>query len=244
VRDLHGAVAKIAELRECENVHVGVCPRTRQEGTAAAVERAFSLWADCDTDEAVERLQRFRPPPSIVVRSGSANHLHAYWPLRQPLSSEWVQRANRRLSTALSSDDVGDAPRCLRPVGSLNHKSRSPVLCVRLELDVFTFSEVVGGLADDERYTRPSLPTGSRIPITGATLDGLVRIVREAAPGGRNDALNWSAYKAGEHVAAGELDAETVRSALLDAALAVDLSETEALRTIDSALGAAGRCKA
>jgi hypothetical protein len=191
VRDLHGAVTKIAELRERENVHVGVCPRIRQEGTAAAVERAWSLWADCDTDEAVGRLQRFRPLPSILVRSGSANHLHAYWPLRQPLSSAWVQRANRRLSTALGSDDVGDAPRCLRPVGSHNHKSQSPVVCVRLELDVFTFAEVVGGLPDDERYTRPSLPTGfSRIPATSATLDGLARIVRESQPGGRNGALN------------------------------------------------------
>jgi hypothetical protein len=74
----------------------------------------------------------------------------------------------------------------------------------------------------------------------GGPLAGLVRTVLNAQPGQRNVTLNWAAFRAGEHVARGRLDATTAASALLAAAAAIGLSEREAIRTIGSGLGSAG----
>ncbi len=37
------------------------------------------VWADCDTSTSVAALASFEPSPSMVVASGSDQHLHAYW---------------------------------------------------------------------------------------------------------------------------------------------------------------------
>jgi len=78
-----------------------------------------------------------------------------------------------------------------------------------------------------------------RQPGTGA-LRGLVKVVLDAQPGQRNDRLNWAAYRAGEHIAAGRLHLDEVHGALLAAAVQIGLTEPEALRTIASGLRAAG----
>jgi hypothetical protein len=72
-------------------------------------------------------------------------------------------------------------------------------------------------------------------------LDGLVDVVRKADAGskgvsGRNDALNWAAFRAGQHVAVGHLTEPDVRQALTAAAAAVGLDDGEARRTIESGL--------
>jgi hypothetical protein len=74
----------------------------------------------------------------------------------------------------------------------------------------------------------------------GGPLAGLVRTVLNAQPGQRNVTLNWAAFRAGEHVARGRLDATTAASALLAAAAAIGLTEHEAIRTVGSGLGSAG----
>jgi hypothetical protein len=182
------------------------------------------------------------------VCSGSKGHLHGYWPLRHPLAPAWAKRANLRLALALGADrNATDPARILRPIGSRNYKTDppAPVVCVRLELDVFTFEQVVGHLADEREWTapgriRPPESTGS----PDGLLAGLVRVVREARsprgdqPGERNDKLNWAAYRAREHVAAGKLNPETVERELLAAAIAIGLPEGEAQRTIRSGLTA------
>lgn len=78
-----------------------------------------------------------------------------------------------------------------------------------------------------EAPPRPAL----RVLSGGASsADGLVRVVREATAGGRNDALFWAACRAAEE---GRLD--EVAPQLRDAAIATGLDEREVDRTLDSA---------
>ena len=217
----------------------------RESGRADAVERAWCLWVDCDTPEAVERLRAFRPLPSIVNRSGSGENMHAWWQLREPLSPEHAVRANRRLALALGADRAAtDATRVMRPIGSLNHKHTPPrpVECVLIELTAFAVADIVQGLVDDPAYAPRPTPIRTRPKRNGrAALDGLARVVRESSIGDRNHRLNWAAFRAGEHAAAGTIDPGDAEAELLDAALAVGLGEREALRTIASGLTAAER---
>jgi hypothetical protein len=240
VRERHEAGHRISMLAAEHNVYVGVAPRVRKDGTAAAVERVWTLWADCDGDAVLERLRDFRTAPSIEICSGSDDHVHAYWPLREPVPRGWAQRANRRLALALGADpNATDPARILRPAGTLNHKHDPPrpVVCTRLELDVFTFDQVVGQLPDDREYTRPAsaeLPMGGGDPIK--SLAGLVRVVRDAPIGNRNQLLFWAACRARDHADTGELDLAGAREELRDAAIAVGLGESEIDATLRSAL--------
>jgi hypothetical protein len=240
VRDLDLAVRRCIELADTLNVFVGAAPRCREDGTANAVERVWVLWADCDGRAALERLRGFRPAPSIVVRSGSDDCAHAYWPLCEPVGADWAKRANRRLAVALGADLAATDPaRILRPAGTLNHKHDPPrpVVCTRLELHVFTFNQVVGRLPDDRGYTPPAhedLLGRRRGP--AKSLGGLVRVVRAAAIGSRNQLLYWAACRARDHADSGALDLDEAREALRDAAIAVGLGEIEIAATLRSAL--------
>lgn len=248
VREIDEAATLIPRLAQVHNVFVGACPRVRRAGTADAVERAWCLWADCDSSEAVDRLRAFRPLPSIVIRSGTGGNVHAWWPLRCPVSPAHAVRANRRLALALGADrGATDAARIMRPAGSLNHKHdpARTVECVRVELDTFSVADVIHGLADDPAYTPRTAPPHQRFASGGSeALAGLARVVRGSPIGKRNERLNWAAYRAGEHVAAGTMDTATAERELLAAAVDVGLSEREALRTIASGLNASTRAAA
>jgi hypothetical protein len=242
VRDLGQAVRRCIELAGTLNVFVGAAPRCREDGTANAVERVWVLWADCDGREALEQLRGFRPAPSIVVRSGSDDCAHAYWPLCQPVPAGWAKRANRRLALALGADLAATDPaRILRAAGTLNHKHSParPVVCTRLELDVFTFDQVVGRLPDDRGYTPPPARADDlrgRRGDPAKSLGGLVRVVRAAAIGSRNQLLFWAACRARDHSDTGRLDLDEAREELRDAAIAVGLGESEIAATLRSAL--------
>ena len=80
--------------------------------------------------------------------------------------------------------------------------------------------------------TQPG-PRGDRRATPGR-LGGLVRTVAEAKPGQRNDALYWAACRAAELDGA---DPTEMTGALMDAALTAGLTESEARRTIVSAMG-------
>jgi RepB DNA-primase from phage plasmid len=232
VRELRRAAAIALELREAANVFVGACPRIRESGTAQDVARCWALWADLDGPDALKRLARFRPLPSLVIRTGSPDHAHAYWSLRRAIPGSWAQRCNRRLARALGGDMASTDPaRVLRAVGTLNHKSApaAEVVCTRLELDVFTGEQVVGALPDSPHYApRPrirSIPAGN-----GSTgpLEALVRTVRDAQVGERNAVLYWAGCRAVDE----GLDArELLRQAALDAGL----PEREVDATLNSA---------
>lgn len=231
---LHRVPELVGDLAGVMNMFVGVCPRVRAEGTAAAVERSWVLWADLDRPDALARLAAFRPLPSIVVRTGSGGG-HAYWPLHNSIPPAWARLANRRLARHLGGDlRATDAARVLRPAGSLNHKHQppKPVVCTRLELDVFEAADVVRGLPDEPpaRTVSPE-PRGDR----GALLAGLVRSVERAQVGNRNCSLHWAACRTAEHAAAGDLDPGEAHNALHAAALNVGLGEPEIEATLRSA---------
>src|SRR5205807_339448 len=123
VRELDRATSAILNRAQLTDVYIGAAPRTRESGSAAAVESVSCLWVDADSPSAVARLWEFRPLPSIVVRSGTAGNRHGWWPLRQPISPAHAVRANRRLALAVGADRAAtDAARIMRPVGSRNHK--------------------------------------------------------------------------------------------------------------------------
>ncbi len=67
-------------------------------------------------------------------------------------------------------------------------------------------------------------------------LAGLVRTVLDAPEGSRNDKLFWAGCRLAEHVAAGRLHLDVGAAALIDAAWQIGLSDTEANRTLDSAI--------
>lgn len=237
------AVRAIVNRSDVTDVYVGAAPRIARKGIADAVKRVWALWADCDSVESVESLWNFRPLPSIVIRSGTDNHLHAWWQLSGAVTPEQAVRANRRLALTLGADRAAtDAARIMRPAGSLNHKTSPPrpVECVRLEPDAFEVAGIVRGLADDPAYVHTSRPRCASAHADGqAVLAGLAQVVREATVGARNNALNWAAYRAGEHAAEGAFDAAEAESELLAAAVDAGLGEPEAQRTIASGFTAA-----
>jgi hypothetical protein len=241
VGDVPAVVERVEALRERHQLYIGAAPRTREAGTADAIERVWCLWADCDSEEAVEHLRRFRPLPSIVVRSGTEGHLHAWWPLHSRITPQWAERANKRLAYRLKADPVAtDRARIMRPIISVNRKAQPATLveCIRLEVIDFEMRDVVGGLPDPPSKSSPARVVAPASSDPGATLAGLARVVREAPVGERNNRLNWAAFHAGEHIAAGVLALGDAENELLAAALEVGLEEAEALRTIQSGLDA------
>src|SRR4051812_31909221 len=136
VHSLGAAAAAITRLARRTDVYVGCAPRRRRPGGLDAVDRVWVLWADCDSEDAVERLAAFTPAPAIVVRSGTAVNRHAYWPLTGALDVAQATSANRRLAYALGADTgaVTAAAAILRPPGSLNfkHDAPAPVVAERL----------------------------------------------------------------------------------------------------------------
>ncbi|WP_081685631.1 CHC2 zinc finger domain-containing protein [Candidatus Solirubrobacter pratensis] len=142
------------------DVYLGCAPRSRRAGTKDAVSQVWTLWAECDGEEAAHRLRRFRPQPALVVASGSGSNCHAYWPLVAPLSPRRAEAANLRLVHAMGADpNCFDASRILRPPGTWNHKHHPPhpVGVLRLHAELrFTSEEVVAHLPtiDDEILQR------------------------------------------------------------------------------------------
>ena len=246
VRELHQAAERVGSnspaASMCTSVrhraYARTGPRPRSSASGACGPTATGR-------ESLERLRGFRPLPGVVVRSGSDDHVHGYWPLREPVPRGWAQRANRRLALALDADLAATDPaRILRAVGTVNrkHSPPRPVVCTRLELDVFRFERVVGGLPDDRGYTPPARPPANTPrPFARGNasrlLDGLARTVRDARPGNRNHALYWAACRVAEH----DLDRDQARDALRDAAVDAGLGEPEIVATLRSALDSTAR---
>jgi hypothetical protein len=241
-RDFDAVAERIAELSPDYHVFIGASPRVREGGKVDDVERTWALWVDCDCRESGEALAAFRPRPSLVVQT-RPGRWQGWWGLRHPVRPLWAKRANQRLVKALGSDRAAtDAARILRPVTSLNHKTDppSPVRALRCELDIYRLGEVVGGLPDLVDMRPPAPARVSSNP--DATLDGLIRKVRDAVPptygkpGERNALLYWAACRVAEHAAGGTLDEAGGRAALHQAALDAGLDQFEIERTLDSAL--------
>ena len=114
------------------DVFVGVAPRSRKEGTKAAVEQVWSAWVDLDSPDAAQSLVDFALKPSVIISSGSRGHLHLYWPLSEPAEPEVIERINRALARHLGGDPaVCDAARVMRLPGTLNCK-HNPAVQVKI----------------------------------------------------------------------------------------------------------------
>lgn len=238
VCELDSAAAVIGKLAADRTVYVSAAPRTRRSGDADAVARAWCLWADCDSPDAVDRLRAFRPLPSIVVRSGTPGRVHAWWALNRAIPGAWIKPACRRLARHLHADmKVAEPARVLRPAGTWNwkHNPARPVECIRLELDVFEMTDVIGGLPDDQE-SELSAPRTSVHVVDDRALEGLARKVRETPAGNRNSILFWAACRVREHADDGTVDPDTAAEALRQAARGAGLPEPEIDATLRSAL--------
>jgi hypothetical protein len=149
---LDGLLDPISQLGRRTDVYIGCAPRTRRQGGRDSIARLWTLWADVDGADALERLRAFKPAPHMVIRSGSPDSVHAWWDLREPASPHQAERANRRLAHHLTADmRATDAARILRPAGTLNHKHRPavPVECVHLDARrALTVDELLAGVPE------------------------------------------------------------------------------------------------
>jgi hypothetical protein len=151
--ELPAAAVAVLELGARTDVYVGCAPRVERAGGLDAVTRAWVLWVDCDTPQAIAALDAFTPAPAIVVRSGSAERRHAYWTLTGPVQSDAATIANRRLAYALGADvgAVTSAAAILRPPDTRNFKHRPPAAVVAERLQPWrrvSMSRLVAGLGD------------------------------------------------------------------------------------------------
>jgi RepB DNA-primase from phage plasmid/CHC2 zinc finger len=148
---LREAADELLELGARTDVYVGCVPRLRHAGDRSALGQAWALWVDGDGAASVARLEAFVPAPAVVVRSGSATNVHAYWPLVRPLAPDEATAANRQLAEVLGADGrSADVTRILRAPGTRNFKHDPPRAVVLERFKPgrrFTVAEVVGTTA-------------------------------------------------------------------------------------------------
>lgn len=115
------------------DVYVGVALRNGiRHGGKDSIDGSHLAYVEIDHPNAADALRAFSPVPSMVVSSGSAGHLHAYWSLYQLLPGDTIEHLNRRLAIRLGGDPASvDIARILRPPETTNRK-RSVISDVRL----------------------------------------------------------------------------------------------------------------
>ena len=153
--DQSALAAAIGRRSASTDVYVGCAPRRCRSGTKNDIAQVWVLWAECDGEAAARAAAAYFPRPAIVIASGSGSNVHAYWPLRDPLSARDAEHANLRLARALGADlACFDASRILRPPGTWNHKRQppSPVAALRVDPSVsFAAREVVARAPEIDR---------------------------------------------------------------------------------------------
>jgi hypothetical protein len=189
VREVEQWARTVEKLSGTGNVYVGVCPRSERRGTADVVPHGHVLWVDCDSPESIAASEAFAPVPSMIVDSGGGRHL--YWALGHPLPAAEIERGNRRLVRRLGADPKCiDIARIMRVPNTLNQKydAPRPVTVLSTNVEVFSFDDVVGTLADPpagtDRSRRINQPR-ERVPgddSVGAQ-DAAVALIGRYSPG-------------------------------------------------------------
>ncbi len=150
--DIEHAAGVIRRLGTRTDTYVGVLLRDRPAGGREAVSRSHLVFVELDTPASEQLLQRSPAPPSMLIASGTKGHAHAYWLLREPVTAQAAQAANRKLALRVGGDLASvDATRILRPPQTVNHK-HSPPVEVRLALldpqRSYLLWELTAGLED------------------------------------------------------------------------------------------------
>lgn len=132
-------------------IQVSAVPRPTQEHGVAGLSSVF--WVRTEGGRQLERLERFRPRPSIVLEEGDSTRRVALWALSVPMNYEWVVRGNKRLAHRLGAAKKHAEPEFMfNPPGSCLRDGRArPVLIRTVESNpdrVFKPGEVVGRLKD------------------------------------------------------------------------------------------------
>lgn len=205
-------------------------------------------------DEARAAIEAFSLRPSLLIDSGGG--FQCYWLYREPVRlSETeiakVEGINRGLALALGGDlPATDASRILRLSGTWNMKLSGQPRPVKV---VWCEPERVYDLAELAKYEDKSRAQkqgprhgrqGGAVAFPGGEYAAYAQkaLVEELAKlagtpeGGRNAALNQSAYSLGQLIGAGALDRGSVEAALSGTAAAIGLGEMESRATIKSGL--------
>jgi hypothetical protein len=157
--ELPRAARAILALGARTDTYLAVAPRSHPAGGREAVSRVWTLWADLDTPQAAYRVRQLASRPAIVIDSGSAGHLHLYFPLSRPLPTAEAEQANRRLAQFLRADPgaVTGAAALLRPPGTLNFKHTPPaaVRMLRLHARTITAEHLLAGVPALSLARRP-----------------------------------------------------------------------------------------
>ena len=182
IEHLDAAMRTIHSLSSRTDVYCGVLLRSRRAGGRDAVTRSHLAFVEIDAVDALDRLQRLSRTPTMIVRSGTAGHAHAYWTLRAPVGTVELETANRTLANHLGGDLASvDAARILRPAGTLSYKHQPPAPVELLYLDGATryeLAELVDGLTPAP--SRPARASVGRERAARTELDELLLTIPAA----------------------------------------------------------------
>jgi hypothetical protein len=93
---------RLLEAKGLKEAKVSPIPSLYDE-SARYPTKGSCLWAHTDTGASLRLLEAFPVRPTIWLGEGDSVRSTALWCLHTPLSVEWIERANRRLSLALDT---------------------------------------------------------------------------------------------------------------------------------------------
>jgi archaellum biogenesis ATPase FlaH len=117
-----------------DDVYISPSLFSDKSGKKAGVKNAGVAWVEFDGKKEISF--KGLPEPDCIVQSSTADHLHCYWGLDQPLNASAVEDINRRLTYYLEADSSGwDANQVLRPPETNNWKldKERPVVLKKLQ---------------------------------------------------------------------------------------------------------------
>ncbi len=144
---------RAVEMRGVDHeLEVTAAPRhPRQLGVAT--DEVWCTWVRVETKKAAEKLERFRPAPTIVLREGDSVRRVAFWAMSRRHSVGQAHRANKRLAHALGAAKKWADPDEFRfaPCGCFLRDGRArpvPVLVESCSGAIWAPRQVYGRLRD------------------------------------------------------------------------------------------------
>lgn len=117
----------VLQKYQAHTIFWGVAPRSGPGGTLKDVLGINMLWTDLDRNT-VSLSEIW--PPTAIVNSGTRTNAHMYWFLDDIYEADDSMAAILYgIHLHLGADTTFDFTRRMRIPGSLNHKSKPPVLC-------------------------------------------------------------------------------------------------------------------